>query len=86
MDLGADRAMDEGWLFALAWLAAAKLTLDGGRSDGAQLEDLLSDQHWLTLVERGLPDDAVKLVWRQTSLAPGDRALASRALAIVAGL
>lgn len=86
MDLGADRAMDEGWLFALAWLAAAKLTLDGGRSDGAQLEDLLSDQHWLTLVECGLPEDAVKLVWRQTSLAPGDRALASRALAIVSGL
>jgi hypothetical protein len=86
MDLGADNAMDEGWLFALAWLAAAKVTLDGGRGDGAQLEDLLSERHWLALAERGLPEDATKLVWRQSNLASGDRALASRALAIVAGL
>ena len=86
MDLGADNAMDEGWLFALAWLAAAKLTLDGGRGDGAQLEGLLSERQWLALAERGLPEDAAKLVWRQLNRAPGDRALASRALAIVAGL
>ena len=86
MDLGADNAMDEGWLFALSWLAAAKLTLDEGRTGGAQLEDLLSERHWLALTERGLPQDAAKLVWRQLSLAAGDRAIASRALAIVAGL
>ena len=86
MDLGADNAMDEGWLFALAWLAAAKLTLDHGRAGGMQMEDLLSERHWLALAEPGLPEDAAKLVWRQLSLSSADRSIASRALAIVAGV
>ena len=78
--------MDEGWLFALAWLAAARLTLDEGRTDGVHLEGLLSERHWLALAERGLPPEAAKLVWRQLGLAASDRTIASRALAVVSGL
>lgn len=80
------RPSNDGWLFALAWLAAAKLTLKGLLPRIQKLEDLLSEQHWNDLAPFGLPEAATALVWRKAESIANDRAVLSQALAIVAGL
>ena len=81
------KSLDNGWMFALTWLAAARLTLNAATIPPLRLEALLTREHWSRLVHEGLPEKAVDIAWLDHEKSSGvDRSLMSHALAIISSL
>ena len=77
----------DDWLFALAWLAAARLMQADSELEQPHMEDLLRRDGWSRLLGQGLPEAALDYVWLGRDKPAGaDRNVMSQALAIVSGL
>jgi hypothetical protein len=76
------------WIFALAWLGAARLYMDGALGDGATAgAGLLDENVWRErLHPAGLPSEAVEAVWREWGSGTDAVSLNTTALALILSL
>ena len=77
---------NNAWLYALTWLAAARLAISGQDPEIIEIGDLISESTWNKLPEELIPAEAKDLVWGVGRGHSQDSSIRTQALGIVAGL